>query len=105
MPDRREPMPTMPLQRGRCDWCGGDTEKGRTYCGRECRVAYNNLIARQGKSVMQMLKVWRKYRGAKGTPGEGMIGEIATRVDAMLEEDRERKRELTGTPQPNTGQP
>lgn len=82
----------MPLQRGSCDFCGRPTVKGRTYCGKECRVAYNNLLARQGKTVMQMLKVWRKHRGAKGTPGEGMIGEIATRVDAILEEDRERKR-------------
>jgi predicted nucleic acid-binding Zn ribbon protein len=84
----------MPLQRGSCDFCGRSTVKGRTYCGKECRVAYNNLLARQGKTVMQMLKVWRKHRGAKGTPGEGMIGEIATRVDAILEEDRERKRRM-----------
>jgi predicted nucleic acid-binding Zn ribbon protein len=89
-----EPKTTMPLQRGLCDWCGNATRQGRTYCGKECRVAYNNLLARQGKAVMQMLKVWRKHRGAKGTPGEGMIGEIATRVDAILEEDRERKRRM-----------
>ena len=57
-------------------------------------MAYNNLLARQGKAVMQMLKVWRKHRGAKGSPGEGMIGQVASRVDAMLEEDRERKRRL-----------
>lgn len=89
-----EPKTTMPLQRGSCDFCGRPTVEGRTYCGKECRVAYNNLLARQGKTVMQMLKVWRKHRGAKGTPGEGMIGEIATRVDAILEEDRERKRRM-----------
>lgn len=84
----------MPLQRGSCDFCGRSTVGGRTYCGKECRVAYNNLLARQGKTVMQMLKLWRKHRGAKGTPGEGMIGEIATRVDAILAEDRERKDRL-----------
>lgn len=86
-----EPKATMPLTRGSCDFCGRATVEGRTYCGKECRVAYNNLLARQGKSVMQMLKLWRKHRGAKGTPGEGVIGEIATRVDAILAEDRERK--------------
>jgi len=89
-----EQKATMPVQRGLCDWCGNATPLGRTYCGKECRVAYNNLLARQGKSVMQMLKLWRKHRGAKGTPGEGMIGEIATRVDAILAEDRERKARL-----------
>jgi len=89
-----EPKATMPLTRGSCDFCGQATAEGCTYCGKECRVAYNNLLARQGKSVMQMLKLWRKHRGAKGTPGEGMIGEIATRVDAILAEDRERKARL-----------
>ena len=69
----REPMEakaSMPLQRGSCDFCGRTTAEDRTYCGKECRVAYNNLLARQGKSVMQMLKVWRKHRGARGTPGD-----------------------------------
>jgi len=84
----------MPLIRGSCDFCGRATAKGRTYCGKECRVTYNNLLARQGKSVMQLLKIWRKHRGAKGTPGEGMIGEVATRVDMILAEDRERKKRL-----------
>jgi len=81
---------SMPLTRGSCDFCGRATVEGRTYCGKECRVAYNNLLASQGKSVMQMLKIWRKHRGAKGTPGEGMIGAIASRVDAILAEDRAR---------------
>jgi len=89
-----EPKQPTPLQRGLCDWCGNATPQGRAYCGKECRVAYNNLLARQGKAVMQMLKVWRKHRGAKGSRGEGMIGQVASRVDAMLEEDRERKARL-----------
>lgn len=92
-----EPKDTMPLQRGSCDYCGKATKSGRTYCSKECRVAYNNLLARQGKAVMQMLKHWRLHRGRKGTPGEGMIGEVATRVDAMLTEDRQRKAELGGS--------
>ena len=92
--DRMEPKAPMPLQSGSCDFCGGEAPAGRSYCCKACRVAYNNLLGRQGKSVMQMLKVWRKHRGAKGTPGEGMLGEIATRVDAILAEDRERKRQF-----------
>lgn len=89
-----EPKMTTPLQPGSCDFCGASVPKGRTYCSKECRVAYGNLLARQGKAVMQMLKIWRKHRGAKGTPGEGMIGQVASRVDAMLEEDRDRKARL-----------
>lgn len=91
MSGRMEPKQSMPLVRGSCDFCGADAAPGSAYCGKECRVKYNNLLARQGKTVMQMLKVWRKYRGRKGTPAEGIIGEIATRVDAILEEDRNRK--------------
>lgn len=89
--DHLEAIEPNPLQRGRCDYCGQKAARGRSYCGKACRVAYNNLLARQGKSVMQMLKIWRKHRGAKGTPGEGMIGQIAARVDLLLEEDRNRK--------------
>jgi hypothetical protein len=88
---RVEPMPPMPLKKGKCDWCGCDTKAGASYCNKDCRVAYNNLLARQGKTIVQMLKVWRLHRGGKGTPGEGMIGQIAARVDRMLEEDRDRK--------------
>jgi hypothetical protein len=87
---RMEPKEPMPLQAGLCDYCGGKCLRGRSYCGTACRVAYNNLLARQGKTVMQLLKIWRKHRGAKGTPGEGKITEVAARVDAILEEDRER---------------
>lgn len=89
-----EPKDPMPLQRGLCDWCGAQCPKGRSYCNATCRQSYNNLLARQGKSVMQLLKIWRKHRGAKGSPGEGKIGEVAARVDALLEEDRHRWAEL-----------
>lgn len=91
---RPAPKPTMPLQRGLCDWCGSRVPKGRTYCHAGCRRAYSNLLARQGKSVMQLLKLWRRPRGAKNTPGEGRLTEIAERVDAILDEDRQRKARL-----------
>ncbi len=93
--DRREARPPQPLHRGACDWCGAKVPKGRSYCDRKCYQNYNNLLAKQGKAVMQMLKHWRLHRGRKGTPGEGMIGEVASRVDAMLGEDRDRKAQTT----------
>lgn len=91
---RREARPPQPLKVGACDWCGKGVARGRSYCNQECRVKYNNLLAKQGKAVMQMLKIWRVYRGRKGTPGEGMIGEIANRVDQMIAEDRQRKEDI-----------
>jgi len=54
-------------------------------------VAYNNILGRQGKAVIQALKIWRKHRGGKGTPGEDKLTAVAARVDAMLVEDRDRK--------------
>lgn len=96
--ERMEPREPQPLERGRCDYCGNPAPRGRSYCCSTCRVAYNNLLGRQGKAVMQMLKLWRKHRGRRGTPGEGMIGEIANRVDALLKEDQARKRSMEKPP-------
>lgn len=56
-------------------------------------MSYNNLCAAQGKTVIQWLKLWRKHRGGKGTPGEGMMTLIAERVDAMLRVDAARKKQ------------
>lgn len=92
--DRMEPMDPAPLQPGCCDWCGARVGRGRSYCGPDCRGRYRNLLTAQGKTVMQLLKLWRKHRGAKGTPGEGKITAVAARVDRMLEQDRDRKAAL-----------
>lgn len=94
--ERLERKDLPALIRGECDHCGNPAKPRSRYCSSECAVAYGNLMARQGKSVMHMLKIWRKNRGAKGTPGEGMIGEITSRLDLILEEDRERKKSLRG---------
>lgn len=88
--ERLEPLEPMPLQRGVCDWCGAKV-KGRVYCNPACRRSYNNLLAAQGKSVMQTLKLWRKHRGAKGTAGQGKLSDAAARIDVILTHDRERK--------------
>lgn len=94
MRERLEAIDPIALERGCCNWCGSRVKRGTVYCDAACRVAYNNLTTRQGKAVVQMLKIWRKYRGAKGTPGEGQMTKIAARVDLMLDEDRKRKAEL-----------
>jgi len=93
MRERLEPIDPIQLDRGCCDYCGARVKRGKVYCSPACQVAYNNLCTRQGKAVVQMLKVWRKYRGRKGTPGEGQMTRIAARVDLMLEEDRNRKKQ------------
>lgn len=88
--ERLEPIQSQPLRRGRCDWCGKKTPRGRVYCGRACQVSYNNLLLRQGKALVQSLKVWRLHRGRAGSPGAGKLALISARVDAALAEDRQR---------------
>lgn len=88
--DRLEPMEAPSTCPGRCEWCG-ENVIGRRYCSAPCRVSYNNNQARQGKAVMQALKVWRQNRGRKGTPGAGMLNEICARVDLFNREDRDRR--------------
>lgn len=89
---RLDPIESMPLRRGCCDWCGREVPVGRIYCGKECRERYNALVTRQGKALVQLLKQWRLHRGRKGTPGAGKISAVAARVDMLLVEDRERWR-------------
>lgn len=88
---RLEPLDSMPLRRGRCDWCGQKCGR-RTYCSPACRVAYNNLTARQGKALLQALKIWRLNRGRAGTRGAGKLTIVSARVDAYLAQDRDRWR-------------
>lgn len=92
--ERLEPVASQPLRRGRCDWCGKPCPRGRTYCCSACQARYNNLLTRQGKALVQSLKLWRLYRGRRGTPGAGKITLISERVDALLVEDRRRWAEL-----------
>jgi hypothetical protein len=89
--ERLEAFDVPPVQDGRCEWCGACVAQNLRYCGADCRTRYNNLLARQGKAVMQILKIWRSTYGQKGTKGAGMLAEVTKRVDAALREDRERK--------------
>lgn len=93
---RMEPIPSSPLRRGFCDWCGRKCPRGRTYCSSSCQQQYNNLLTRQGKALVQSLKIWRFHRGRRGTAGEGMMTRVSARVDALLVEDRARWARLEG---------
>lgn len=94
--DRLEPAGLASLRRGCCDWCGNRCPRGRAYCGPACRVAYNNLLSRQGKALVQALKLWRVTRGRKGSRGAGKLTLISARVDLLLAEDRARWAQMQG---------
>lgn len=94
--DRLEPMERLPLMRGLCNWCGKRCPRGRSYCAPACRVAYNNLLTRQGKPLVQALKVWRMCRGRAGTRGAGLLTLVSARVDILIAEDRARWKAARG---------
>lgn len=84
-----------PLTPGTCEWCGKPCDQHVIACSVACeaRVAFREK--NESRAIVRVLKLWRKHRGRKGTPGEGAIGEAAALIDAMLKADRQRVLKLT----------
>lgn len=78
-----------PLLGGECEVCDKPCEDGDATCSMRCEATLLRREAKQGAQIMRVLKKWRKFRGRKGTPGEGAITEAAALVDRFLKEDRE----------------
>lgn len=93
--ERLERIDLPPVEARRCNYCGAQVPRGSKYCGQPCSSAYDSLKARQGKSVIDMLKIWRRYRGAKNSPAAGMLNKLAARTDEILREDRDRIKSLS----------
>lgn len=77
-----------PLTPGTCEVCGKPCELTDATCSLACEAILHKREMKQGRELVRELKLWRKHRGRKGTPGEGGMTRIAARVDAMLKEDR-----------------
>lgn len=86
-------LDTKPLTPGTCEWCGKDCELEDSACSLSCEAQMVRLEAVQGRMVLRVLKVWRKHRGGKGTPGQGAMTEAAAMVDGFLRTDRLRREE------------
>jgi hypothetical protein len=92
--DRMTPLNSEP---GRCEECKcripARDHRGqqRKYCSAACRKKYIHRSESEGRKLHAIAKVWRKHRGAKGTPGEGKLADMATLLDEILEGDRERR--------------
>lgn len=80
-----------PLTPGFCEWCGNVCELEDVACSLSCEAQIHRLEAVQGRAVLRGLKRWRRYRGARGTAGEGLLTEISAIVDSFMRGDRERK--------------
>ena len=75
---------------GLCLWCGARVKRDRRYCSAPCRVAFNNWLTVKAKPMMQRLMLWRATRGRQGTPGAGMLSEVARMTDDAMRETRAR---------------
>jgi len=87
-------LDTKPITPGTCEWCGKDCELEDAACSLSCEAQLLRLEAVQGRIVLRTLKLWRKHRGRKDTPGQGAMTEIAALVDRFLRTDRLRREEM-----------
>ena len=86
-------LDTKPITPGTCEWCGKDCELEDAACSLTCEAQLLRLEATQGRIVLRTLKLWRKHRGRKDTPGQGAMTEVAALVDSFLKTDRLRREE------------
>jgi hypothetical protein len=84
----------IPLTPGTCEWCGKPSEMEDVACSLSCEAQLVRLESVQGKIVLRDLKRWRKHRGRKDTPGEGMISAVAAKIDMFLRNDRLRREDF-----------
>lgn len=80
-----------PITPGCCEWCGKDCPVEQPCCSMSCLAQLHRLEAVQGRMVLRELKAWRKHRGRKDTPGEGVMTAITALVDGFLKTDRLRR--------------
>lgn len=87
--DHGDVADNAPLRRGLCDQCGQRLRAGqKRFCCDACRRKWWIVSRQRGGALMHALYRWRLYRGRKGTPGAGAIGDVATLVDRYIEADR-----------------
>jgi hypothetical protein len=86
-------LDTKPITPGTCEWCGKECELEDTACSLSCEAQMRRLEAVQGRTVLRVLKLWRKHSGRKGSPGEGAFSEVTAMVDRFLRTDRTRREE------------
>lgn len=82
---------TPPLYPGCCEWCGVDVLPDRNTCGPRCEAALQVAEKTVARRALAELKLWRRHRGRKGTPGEGAMTRLAALTDAHLAESRARR--------------
>lgn len=91
--DHAEGEPVWP---GVCQHCGALPARKsgkltrKLFCSPACRSAWRKEETRLGRRVARLAMIWRRHKGAKGTPAEGKLTEITALVEAHLREQRTR---------------
>lgn len=88
-------LTTRPLFPGRCEYCGSPTVEGDNCCCISCEAKLMASEREVARAALVELKTWRRYRGRKGTPGEGAMTRLAAMTDALLSKNHARRREMT----------
>ncbi|PHR61324.1 MAG: hypothetical protein COA47_05940 [Robiginitomaculum sp.] len=96
---RREPITLPAIRPSKCEWCGISIADHRKYCSTDCRVDYNNLCAKEGKVIVQAIKLWARSRGKAGTPGAGML-QVARNAADQFDRDARKRFARHTTPKP-----
>ena len=91
--DRADVERLPALRPGFCDQCRNRLPASKRkhharFCSAACRPLWGQIAAQRGAKLYQHLLIWRRYRGRKDTPGQGVLGLLSNQVDAWL---RERK--------------
>lgn len=81
----------IPITPGTCEWCGKNCELEDVACSLSCEAQLHRIEATQGRTVLRVLKRWRKHSGRKGSPGEGLFTEVSELVSGFLRTDRIRR--------------
>lgn len=92
-----------PLTPGTCEWCGAPCHTDDTTCGLKCEAALVMHEKRTARHVLRELKLWRMHRGRVGTPGQGIMTKMSALTDALLKEDRARRKMMTKARQQEKG--
>ena len=73
----------------KCNECAAifaPARAGQVFCSKECKIAFSNRETVRGRSVVTMMRAWRKTRG-KGDTAKKAFFEVCRQLDAWNSED------------------
>ena len=76
-----------------CPNCGNPFKRKsyqQSFCGKECKIAFQNRAAAEGRAIVALAKAWRASRNAKANReiGAQCLAELCSILDSFNSEDR-----------------